>query len=85
MVKEFKCMQCGYESDDEIDFMRAVNADLLDSICNDCAEKIIGSKEFNSKKELQAIFDKELLGEKRKHFIEKMGKLTGDEDEKTIK
>lgn len=42
MEKEFKCKICGYESDEPIDFMKAVHQ--KDSMwhmgftCNDCAE-----------------------------------------------
>ena len=37
-MSEYKCLKCGYEGDDEIDFIRSVhkNQKLL---CNDCSEE----------------------------------------------
>ena len=54
MEEKFKCVQCGFESSDAIDFMRAVDVDLPDTLCNDCAEKIVGKqeKEFDLSKKI---------------------------------
>lgn len=40
--EDFKCIECGYESDDEIDFMKEVHKNPQEGklICNDCSEKI---------------------------------------------
>jgi len=32
--------KCGYQSDDEVDFMRCINENMTDILCNDCCEKI---------------------------------------------
>lgn len=56
MEKEFKCIQCGFEGD-AIDFMRAVDVDLPDILCNDCTENIAGKqkKEFNLSEKIETV------------------------------
>jgi len=38
------CKKCGYQSDDEVDFMRCINENMTDILCNDCCEEIEGEK-----------------------------------------